>query len=73
MDHTVRFEQSRSYVDVCGVWVCAIPFEMVCLLCVGSVVYWSVWVFDRFQGVGAGGLGVGVFMGGGFSGGCQRR
>jgi len=51
MDHTVRFEQSRSYVDVCGVWVCAILFEMVCLLCVDSVVYWSVWVFDRSQGV----------------------
>ena len=38
-------------MDVFGVCVCAIPFEMVCLLCVGSVMYWSVWVFDCFQGV----------------------
>ena len=38
-----------SYVDVSVVCVCVIPFEKVCLLCAGSVMYWSVWVLTTFR------------------------
>jgi hypothetical protein len=51
------------------------PFEMVSLLCVGSVVYWSVWVFDSFQGVegrGGGGWGLGFLWAVGFQKGVKN-
>ena len=65
MNHTLI--SPISYVDVSAVYVCAIPLEMVCLLCVGSVVYWSVWVLTTFSvwraGVGVWGVGRGGFYG----------
>ena len=71
VDHTVRFKQSRSYADVCGVCVCAIPFEMVCLLCRQCRVMECLgfWPLSWCGGQGVGG---GFLMDGGFSGGCQR-
>ena len=56
MNHTLI--SPISYVDVSAVYMCAIPLEIVCLLCVGSVVYWNVWVLTTFRvwraGVGGG-------------------
>ena len=47
MNHTLI--SPVSYVDVSAVCVCAVPLEMVCLLCVGSVVYWSIWGLTTFR------------------------
>ena len=51
--------------------VCAIPFEMVCLLCVGSVVYWNVRVLTAFRVWRAEGLGWGFFWVVGFQEGVK--
>ena len=69
--HFFLFKQSHSYVDVCGVCVCAVPFEMVCLLRVGSVMYWNVWDLTAFRVWRTEGLGWGFLWVVGFQEGVK--